>query len=413
MTGQGDATKFDAIVVGAGLGGLAAALQLRELGHRVSVLEQADALGEVGAGIQLAPNATAVLSALGVAERLTANAVSPQAVVWRRWGDGSVLRVDPLGGDAVDEFGSPYWQVHRADLHRALVDTATDPSHPGGPIPIELGQRVDRIEHHEGAATVHTADGSSLRAALVVGADGIHSAVRPWVTEERPATYSGDVAYRLLVRAERIAADPELAGLLDPPVTTLWVGPGRHVVHYLVRDRALLNIVALVETPEGSVESWMAATTVEELLDRFAGWDERLLRVFSLAEQVNVSGLYDRAELPTWSNGHVALLGDACHPMLPYRAQGAAQAFEDAAALGEALRGATITEIPHRLSRYEEVRKPRASEVQQASRDSQVMLHLADGDEQYERDQALVAHGDDAYERYRWLWTPAGQEVER
>ena len=404
----GRATNGTAIVVGAGIGGMAAGIQLRKLGYRVSILEQAPSLGEIGAGIQLAPNATRVLEDLGIIKHLKPFAVVPESVVWRRWFDGKCLAEDKLGEETRAEFGTPYWHVHRADLHRALVAAAEDEGTSSDRIQVVLDQHVTHlVSEGEDRVTVGTSDGHEYTADFLIGADGIHSEVRGWLGPDEEKVHSGDSAFRALVAAEKVKASRRLAELLDRPMTTLWVGPGRHVVHYEVRDRSLINIVAFVNTKDLAAESWLVSAEAAEMVEAFDGWDERLLELFSLAESVRYSGVYDRRPLDRWVRRRIALLGDACHAMLPYRAQGAAQALEDVAALGRLLQDAEADDVPDRLREYEAVRKPVASAVQASSREAQASLHLNDGDDQRERDERLgVSPQDDAYERYRWIWTP-------
>jgi salicylate hydroxylase len=393
------------IIVGAGIGGLAAAVCLRAAGHQVTVLEQAPAIGEVGAGIQLAPNATRALIKMGIFDALNGAAVAATESLRRRWQDGEVLGRYPLGHEIRERFGAPYWHAHRADVHAALLTAATDPHRHGVPVAIRLGHAVCDVDpgDDERPAQVVVGQDTRFAAHLVVGADGLHSRVRQTlIGADRPRN-SGDVAYRALIPAQSLATAPRLAALTRAPALNIWLGPRSHLVHYYVRQRALLNLVAIVPANGDTPESWSAGGDKSELLDALDGWDSAARALVHAAPGVSRSALYDREPLETWVVNRAGLLGDACHPMLPYQAQGAAQALEDALALAGALDHATPDAVPGALRRYETARQPRAAAVQRASRHNRELFHLPDGPAQVHRDAQLRESNGD-FGSYAWLW---------
>jgi salicylate hydroxylase len=268
---------------------------------------------------------------------------------------------------------------------------------------LHLNARVAGVEPGEsGPATVQLADGARLRADVVVGADGIHSAVRRAVADDTPATFSGDIAYRALVPTELLRRRPG-SSLAAVRKVTVWVGPGRHLVHYLVRGGRLCNFVAVVPGGDWAVESWSAAGNREDLLASFAGWDRRVTSMLARIDTPHCWALHDREPLDRWVAGRTCLLGDACHPMLPYQAQGAAQAIEDAAALGRCLAAVAPDGVHEALVRYAGERQARAARVQAVSRGNRELFHLDDGARQRERDaQLAVASG--AVEHLQWLY---------
>jgi len=407
------AASLDVVVVGGGLGGLAAAACLRRSGHNVTVLEQSPRFGPVGGGIQLAPNATSFLGRLGALEGLGGRAVAAEVSMRRRFEDGRLLGEYPLGAAVVERFGAPYLHAHRADLHDALARVAFDARHPAPSVRLELGAQVLGVEQDgSGRAVVVTGDGRGFVGDVVVGADGIHSRLRSLVAAEEGASFSGDVAHRCIVPSSALRERPELDELTRRPSLTIWLGPGRHLVHYFVRGGEALNVVLCAPAGGEVAESWSADGSVAEVVAALEGWDERAVALVSLAESVQRTGLYDREPLETWVADRVALLGDACHPMLPYQAQGAAQAFEDAAVLAEELASVDSAGVPAALLAYQVRRQPRAAAVQRASRFNRHLFHLPDGDEQRERDGRLAALSGD-FDSYAWIWTTPAKEDAR
>jgi len=370
---------MQAIVVGAGIGGLTAAIALRAAGLDVAVYEQADALREVGAGIQLAPNATRLLHRLGLADALRRVGVKPEAIEHKRWQDGRILLRQPLGETCEQTFGAPYYHLYRPDLLAVLAERLP-------PGVVRLGHRCVAVAQDPDAVTLTFADGGSARAPAVVGADGIHSTIRALLLGPDSPRFSGSIAYRGLVPAERVEH------LRLPRYSNGWLGPERHFVHYYVGARArLLNFVAIVPARDWRVESWSATGEVADALAEFDGWHETVRTIIGAADRTHRWALYDREPLETWSVRRIALLGDAAHAMLPFMAQGACQAVEDAVVLARCLGSVTGTGIPAALSEYETIRKPRVWDVQRASWRNATTYHLPDGDAQRERDAAWAA----------------------
>ncbi|WP_158847619.1 FAD-dependent oxidoreductase [Saccharothrix deserti] len=398
--------SYDVTVVGGGLGGLTAALSLRQKGIRVTVLEQADELGEVGAGIQTAPNASRILTGLGLRARLEAIHTEPQDQVRRRWEDGSVIALTPLGDHCKRTYNAPYWHYHRADLHRVLLDACLDPDGPGPVVRVRTGSRIVDVDRTDPARpTAVTATGERHEADVLIGADGIRSAVRDVLGFPDTLVFSGEMAYRALVPGDKIAADPATRWLVDRFQSTIWYGPDRHLVHYLIRGGEYLNVVAIVPCTEEVAERWSAPATADELVDAFPGWDDRVAAVLSKAEgDASAWAMYYRRRDPVWVDGHVALLGDACHAMLPYQAQGASQAMEDAAVLAEELGSVPVSDVAGALARYVARRAKHAGMVQEASLRNKDFYHLPDGPEQRARDAGLRDFTGESDVSYDWLW---------
>ena len=363
-----------ALIAGGGIGGLAAALCLAKVGVEVVVAEQAETFAELGAGIQLSPNATRVLHHLGLTEALGACASSPTASEFRHWRSGGVAARQPLGEAARRAYGHPYWHVLRGDLLRVLAQAAAESSR----IELRLGARLCRFgqEGEEVVAALATRGGEAThRCAVLVGADGIHSTVRTALFGQEEPTFRGQVAWRAVVPAERLPRD------LRRPVATVWWGPRRHFVRYPVRDGALVNCVCVVEAgmEEGAwrQESWTRPGEHAELKADFAGWHEDVLTLIDHMDEGALFkwALHDRPPLPRWSEGATTLLGDACHPMLPFLAQGAAMAIEDGAVLADCL--AAGGDVATRLARYQRLRRRRAAWVQRRSRANGRIFHLS------------------------------------
>ena len=381
-------------IVGAGLGGLAAALFLRRAGIDATVYEQATELREVGAGIVVSPNMARPLRRLGLGDALGRIAVRLESGwEFRRWQDGRVLFVQPMGDACEQMYGAPCYVAHRADLHALLKEALPSDA-------LQLDRRCVSVTQDGGHATLIFARKSGeeerVAADAVIGADGIHSLIRDAVAPQAPATFSGSCAFRCLVPQDKAPA------MALRPVQSLWLGPGRHFVHYPISGGRMVNVVAIVPAGEWRTESWTAEGSVEDLAREFDGWDARLRQLIGAATDTKRWALYDRAPLQRWSAGRITLLGDAAHAMLPYFGQGAAQAIEDAETLAACLAGASAGSVPEALQRYERIRLPRASEVQRMSRGREVRNHLPDGQEQQERD-AELARGD-PLRQSAWLY---------
>lgn len=378
------------VVIGGGIGGLAAALQLLKAGLDVQVYEQAPRITEIGAGIQISPNASRLLHRLGLKPAMDAVGVLPRAVHQKRWDDGRTLQRAPLGPEIEATFGAPYYHFHRADLATLLAEALpTERLHIGHKL-VDLAQQAERV-------TARFENGESVEADLLVGADGIHSRVRTLVFGPEKPRFTGCVAWRGLVPAERIRH------LGIEVASHNWMGPDGHVVHYWVAGGRMMNVVCVVEHGDWTKESWTDRGEVADVLARYEGWHPTVRSLIGAFPETFVWALHDRAELPRWSAGRVTLLGDACHPMLPMMAQGAAQSIEDGAALASLLQ-AMPDDVAGALARYETLRKPRATKLQQASAANRKRFHLHDGPEQQMRDEAMATSGDRSVANIGWLY---------
>lgn len=359
---------MDIALVGAGIGGLTAAACLLRNGHRVRVYEQAGQLSEVGAAVQMSANAVKVLHHLGLKPQLEAVAVKPRAFEFRRFDTGELLHEIPLGHDHELRHGQPYYQIHRVDLHAALLRAVQrlDPQ------ALRLGHRALGVQEDAQAATVHFEDGHQVQAALLIGADGIKSVLRQHVVDAEPPVFTGQVAWRLAIPTERIpeALRPDL-------VSSIWCGPKNHAVMYYMRSGQVLNFVGCVERP-WEEESWTARKPWAELDQDYAGWHPVVRAAIEHVDRDQCFrwALNNRQPVMSWCSGRVALLGDAVHPTLPYMAQGAAMAIEDAAILSRALQ----LELPlaQALQVYQQHRAPRAARVVRESTEMGELYHIAD-----------------------------------
>jgi len=404
------------IVVGGGIGGAAAAVSLRRAGHKVTVLEQASHLAPVGAGIQLAPNATRILAQFGVAEALAEHALVPQRHVRRHWRDGTVLGERSLGDAVAARYGAPFWHVHRADLHAVLMAAARSPAGPGCAAVFRFGAEVTGLHVSGSTVDVVTSRGGRYRGDLVVGADGVHSTLRGLLFGSGVGRgIPRGVAYRTLIPVHKIGPDEaaRIQDILSPePAITQWLSPGVHFIHYYVSRGRYLNAALLRynASADPSVESWLLEADRSEYLALLDGWDPRLVALARLADSVFCTGLYEREPLADWVRGPVCLLGDACHPMMPTQAQGAAQAIEDAWFLGRVLRGADPGSLPGALAAYQQERLPRTAAVQRLS-----AIDQGKGLDERRGSAAEDRPGESGeaptdFSPYEWLW-PYGEDA--
>jgi salicylate hydroxylase len=371
-----------AAIVGGGIGGLSAANALLLRGIDVAVFEQVDALREVGTGVSIFPNGRRQLERMGLKEAL--------AKVGATIGDGSeYYRMDGTVVGPILTTDSSGWNgiygMHRADLSRTLAAALP-------PTVIRTAHRCIGFEQNDRAAQLKFANGATAEADVVIGADGIQSVLQKYVVQPSVPEYSGSRAYRGLIPSETL---PEWR----KEAHQTWMGDGKHFMVYPVRGGQLLNYVGFVPTTDEITESWSAIGDRAELAASFEGWDPRVARLLEKVDTCFWWGLYDRRPLTSWTNGHLALLGDAAHPMLPHLGQGANQAIEDGIALAVFLEGQTSDEIVDALRRYEAFRRERTDVVQAEARKNGLRY-----DSRYksleERDQEIAGSA----ELRKWLY---------
>jgi salicylate hydroxylase len=351
------------LIAGAGIGGLSAALALIRRGFRVRVIEQARGLAEIGAGVQISANGAHALFSLGLEAALEKVWCEPVGKEIRLWSTGETWKLFDLGAVSRERYGAPYFMIHRADLHRILLEAVTV----AAPDCIALGMRAAGFEQDDGSVTLLCDNGTRLEGAALIGADGVHSRIRNALFGEMPARFTGLLAWRGLVPMERL---PERLRRL---VGTNWVGPGGHVVHYPVRSGTLLNFVGTAERSDWQVESWTERGTTEEALNDFKGWNADIETIIRNIEAPFKWALLGREPLKQWTRGRVTLLGDAAHPTLPMMAQGANMAIEDAVVLARSV--AAHAEIGSALLAYEQARRERTSRLVRAANDNAARFH--------------------------------------
>jgi salicylate hydroxylase len=369
------ASKNKVLIAGGGIGGITALLASRQRGIAAELFEQAAAFGQVGAGLQVSGNATRVLRTLGLGDALARVAYYPEGRDYRAWDTGDRLYYTPLGKRAEAHFGAPYYTAHRADLLDVLLrGLGTESFH--------LGSRIERFDQDDDSVTITLADGSTATGDILVGADGIHSTVRGQMFGKELPRYTGNVAWRGLVPAERVAH-------LDvAEVAGVWMGPNRSIVQYYIAGGKTFNWIGISRSEQPARESWLADGRIEDALAEYAGWHDTIRTTIAATPRVLRQALYDREPLPDWRVGRVVLLGDAAHPMMPFYAQGAAQSIEDAYVLAGCL-AATPDAPVAALERYVKLRQPRTAWMQELSRREEELYQMADGAEIAERNARM------------------------
>ena len=387
-------TNGTVIVAGGGIGGLAAALTLARRGFAVRVLEQSAELGEIGAGVQLAPNAFAAFDALGVGERARSRAVYTERMVMMDAVDERLVGEIPTGAAFRERFGNPYAVIHRADMHLSLLEAVQAEAG----VELRTSTRVDRIDQDERGVAVFDSAGNVHRGVAVVGCDGVKSALRAQLVGD-PVRVSGHVVYRAVADAADFPPD------LRWNAAAVWVGPNCHLVHYPLRGGEQYNVVVTFHSR--AVETWSVREgSQQEVLSYFDGVCPRARQLLHLPKSWKRWATADREPIANWTHGRATLLGDAAHPLLQYLAQGACMALEDAVTLGAAL-AACDDEIVPALQRYQQARVARTARVVLSTREMGRIYH-ASGVERLVRNTLWQGRSQERfYDALEWLygWT--------
>jgi salicylate hydroxylase len=358
---MGQNRKLKIVVIGAGIGGLTAAAALVQKGFEVEVYDRADELGEVGAGLQMGPNAVKVIRALGLEASYMKTASEPEKRLSLTWDSGQLRSQERMTGVMQQRFGAPYTMSHRADLHHLLLS----------PIPnakIHTGHECIAVENRNKMVMIKFANGHEAEADIVLASDGIHSLIRKNLFSDIQPRFTQQICWRLSVpMADFLSLNGRLPYAFNGREYTGWIGPTGHVIGYPIRGGELLNIFAGRVSKVWADENWAVPSNTEEMMAAYAGWNEGLLSVLSLATEAYKWGIHDRDPLPHWNLGSVALLGDAAHPMMPTLAQGAAMAMEDGMAFARLL-DLNRDDPQKALRLYSEERQPRVSKVQLQAR---------------------------------------------
>ena len=390
------AQRFRIAVVGGGIGGLTLALALQQRGMEAAVFEQAPELAEIGAAVALSANSTRELRRLGVLDQIAAVSTEPTELIYRSWQDGRRIAAHPVRQGLLyqERFGAPYFGIHRADLQRILHAAL-------GSEGLHLGHRLQRIVDGAGCITLEFANGQSVQADLVVGADGVRSAVREWVAGGEGTTYSGTSAFRGIVPAAQLPSLP------DPQAIQFWMGPNAHLLHYAIGgDGQDVNYFAVIEGPE----AWPGAGSVcdigpDEALNAFKGWHPAVTEMIGAVPYHKLWGLFVVRPLLQWHRGRTVLMGDSAHAMVPHHGQGANTTIEDAITLAELLAVAEprgempLAGLTATLGRYQALRRARTRKIQRSSWATNAILHLPDGPALQARDEKVARFPED----FAWI----------
>lgn len=355
------------LISGAGIGGLCAAIGLRKLGWDVQVFEQAAQFKRVGAAINLTPNSVKALTGLGLREQIDRITYRPAYRVSRSWDTGEETSRLELRDSAQAKYGAPLLTTHRADLLTVLETSLPDSV-------VHLGRRIVNVTQDDACVTATFEDGGTETGCALIAADGIHSTVRSILFGDE-ARFTGTVAYRCMVPAERLANH-------DLKSFTKWWGPHSQsqIVTFSIKEAAEFFVFATVAERDWKNESWSAMGDKTRMLEAFKDYHPEALDILQACGEPHKTALYERDPLQTWTEGRITLLGDACHPMMPYMAQGAGMSIEDSVMLMRSLAGAAPADIPAALARYERARISRASKIQLASRENEFLRSGIDAD---------------------------------
>ena len=388
----GETADRPILIAGGGIGGLMAALTLARSGFNAHVLERAEAFGEVGAGLQLGPNATRILTKWGLQGHLEADLVAPQAVRIMDGVDGEPVAEMPLGDQFTKRFGSPYQVIHRADLHRALLEACGREAS----VVLETGVSAIRFEQDADGVTIFTSEGRAVPGHALIGADGIRSAVRQQLLGDGEPDYANHTAYRATLPRDAMPADCAW------DAAALWTAPGCHLVHYPIRGGRDFNMVA-ISTSTWRGTGWSETASSAEVLAEFGKVCPQIEGLLSAPGEIRKWALADRPPADNWTAGRVTLLGDAAHPVLPYLAQGAAMAIEDTDRLATCLKDAG-GEPEAAFKRYEALRQPRTARLRKASRVQGGVYH-AGGIKRLIRNQIMKRlSAEQWYNRVAWIY---------